>query len=222
MKTNSRIGLILLIFIAFISCDDPTSSEKFDGVFSGEIISSTTGEAIYPVYIFEEDSLLKIVVESNNYSIELEKGEHNILFSAIGYQDTIISINIDGRTTKEIVLTENSETGRVYGEFQDLLQLQQKIAENIDIANWTEKEIMDGVTGATILEDNSTTDFQQAQLFIADSLIKYADVYGQYWIKIQCGTYPLAGISEGYYSETIIVKVLPDTRVYKNFYLTKQ
>jgi len=116
---------------------------------------------------------------------------------------------------------ENSETGRIYGEFQDLLLLQQKISENNEIANWTEKQILDGVTGATIQEDNSNTDFQQAQLFIGDSLMKYADVYGQYWIKIQCGIYPVTGISAGFSSKTEIVKILPDSRIYKNYYLSK-
>jgi len=52
--------------------------------------------------------------------------------------------------------------------------------------------------------------------------MKYADVYGQYWIKIQCGTYPLTGKSDGYSSETEVVKVLPSSKIYNNFYLTPQ
>jgi len=217
-----RLIFISLILVAFISCQDPTSPENSDGIFSGEIISSAAGEAIYPVYIFEGDSLLRILDQNNSYSIKLDYGEHEILFSAIGYLDEVVSVNINGNSSREINLTENSETGRIYGEFQDLLLLQQKISENNEIANWTEKQILDGVTGATIQEDNSNTDFQQAQLFIGDSLMKYADVYGQYWIKIQCGTYPVTGISAGFSSKTEIVKILPDSRIYKNYYLSKQ
>ena len=200
MKT--RLIFILLVLAAFISCEDPTSSENVRGIFKGEIKSSITGMPIYPVYIFEGDSLLSIVDQNNHYSIELDNREHEIIFSAIGYLDAVVSVSINGNTSKEIELTENSETGRIYGEFQDLFLLQQKKSENNDLENWTEKQILDGVTGATIQEDNSNIDFHQAQLFISDSLMKYADVYGQYWIKIQCGSYPLTGRSEGFFSET--------------------
>ncbi len=97
--------------------------------------------------------------------------------------------------------------------------IEQKISQNSEIANWTEKQICDGVTGATIMEDNYDKEFQQPQLFIGDSLIKYADVYGQYWIEVQCGTYPLTGKCEGFSNKTEIIKVLPDSREYLNFYI---
>lgn len=222
MKINLRQICILIILIAIIYCDNPVSTEKLDGVFSGEIKSSTTGNPIYPVYCFEGDSLLSTVDHNNHYSIELNYGEHEIVFSALGFLDKVESVKINGDIRKEIKLTENSETGRIYGEFQNFILLQQKISENNDIKNWTEKQILDGVTGATIQVDNSNPDFQQAQLFIGDSLMGYADVYGQYWLKIQCGTYPLTGKCQGFFSKTRIVKVLPESRIYINFYLTPQ
>ena len=72
------------------------------------------------------------------------------------------------------------------------------------------------------MENNSSTNFEQAQVFIGDSLLSYADVYGQYWFEIQCGTYPMTGKSAGFSSETKVIKVLPDVKVYLNFYLPKK
>ncbi len=165
---------------------------------------------------------MNISKESNNFSIELQYGDHELTLSAIGYADSTISYYVHGDSNIEISLDANNDIGRVYGEFQDLFKFQQNISENNDIANWTEKQVFDSVTGATILEDNSTTNFEQAQLFIGDSLFGYADVYGQYWIKIQCGTYPLTGSSEEFSNETKIVKVLPNTKVYMNFFLNHE
>jgi len=169
-----------------------------------------------------DDVYIGILENSNNFAFELNPGEYEFIFSAIGYLDEVVTVTISGNYREEIVLTENSEIGRVYGEFQDSVKLEKKILENIEIANWDEKEIYDGVTGATILEDNSSIDFQQAKLFIGDSLVGYADVYGQYWLKIQSGTYPLTGKSEGFLDKTEKIKIMPDSRIYENFYLTPQ
>lgn len=171
-------------------------------------------------FIDEDQARENMLREVKNY--ELDPGEHELIFSAICYLDEIAMVNITGNTSKVITLTENSEAGRVYGEFQNILALEQKIEENNDIANWNEEQIYDGVTGATILEDNSSTEFQHAELFIGNSLTDYGDVYGQYWIKIQYGTYPITGKSEGYASKTQIVKILPDSRIYKNYYLSPE
>lgn len=212
---------MILLIVAIISCEDTEIPEKSNGVFSGNI-ASNSGEPIYPTYIFEGDSLLSILNANKQFSIELDNGEHEIIFSAIGYSDKVTSISINGDLSTEIKFEENQESGRIYGEFQDLILFQQKISEDSDLANWTEKQVLDGVTGATILEDNASTNFQQAQLFIGDSLISYADVYGQYWIEIQCGTYPITGKSEGFTDETKAIKVIPDSRVYFNYYLTHE
>jgi hypothetical protein len=206
--------------MAVISCENKVSPEKSKGLFSGEIYSADTGEPVYPVYVFEDDSLLSTVYQNHHYSIELNQGYHEILFSAVGYLDTLISVDINGHLMIEIKLTGNAETGKVYGEFQDLLLWQQRMAEDKDMENWTEQQIRDGVTGATIQEKNSNQEFQQAQIFIGDSLLGYADVFGQYWLKIQFGTYPLTGKSQGYTTKMKIVKVLPDSNIFNNFYLT--
>jgi hypothetical protein len=222
VKFNTGSPFVFLLLMVLISCEDPASTKRTDGVFSGEIKSAATSQSIYPVYIFEGDSLLCIVDQNSHYSIGLNEGDHEIIFSAIGYLDEVVSLSINGDQSREILLTENAETGRVYGEFQDLLLLQQKICENHDMANWTEQQIRDGVTGATIQEGNSDQDFQHAQLYVGDSLFGYADVYGQYWIRIQWGTYPLTGQSEGFSPETKTVKVQPDSSIYMNFYLTPE
>ena len=222
MKINIKLVFIVILLTIIISCEDSTSPNNSGGVFSGTIISSSTSEPVVSVFIFMDDVYLGMIENSNSFAFELNPGEYEFIFSAIGFLDEIVSVTINGNYNQEIVLTENSEIGRVYGEFQDSVKLEQKISDNNDIANWDEKEIYDGVTGATILEDNSSVDFQQAKLFIGDSLVGYADVYGQYWIKIQSGTYPLTGESEGFKNETKTIKILPDSKVYENFYLLPQ
>lgn len=222
MKMNSGQICLLFLLIAIFSCDNPTSPVNVKAIFSGEIKNAAKGEPVSPVYIFESDSLISTVDQNNHYSIELDYGEHEITFSALGFLDNVVPIKINGNIQKEIKLTENSASGRIYGEFQNLVIFQQKIAEFNNLKNWTEKEIMDGMTGATIQGDYSDPNFEQAQLFIGDSLMGYADVWGQYWMKVQCGTYPLTGKSKGFLSKTRIVKVLPESKIYINFYLKPQ
>lgn len=211
--------IFLILFIS--SCEKFDRSEERDFVLSGNI-TSVSGELIYPVYIFENNSLLAIRKDSNQYSLELKPGPHEITFSALAYKDARISTAIDGDNSLNITLEDNNETGRIYGEFQDSLLFQQKISENNELSSWTALEIMDGVSGATLMEDNVGSDFQQAQLFLGDSLLTYGDVYGQYWIEIQCGTYPITGVCAGFTSKTKLVQVLPDTKVYMNYYLRKE
>jgi hypothetical protein len=219
---NQKAGTLYLILFLFsiISCDDKIEQSSV-GIYSGKI-TSVSRLPIYPFYIIEGDSLLSIENENNQFSIELEEGEHKIVFSAIGYSDTIISIQISGNIYGDIQLKENKETGRIYGEFQDLKLFQQKATENNELAKWSDKQIMDGVTGATIMENNNSTNFEQAQVFIGDSMLGYADVYGQYWFEIQCGTYPLTGKSAGFLSETKVIKVAPRAKVDLNFFLQKK
>ena len=220
MNQKIRSYYYLLILIALFSCNETEIPEFSQGIFSGEIRSSE-GETIYPVYIFENDSLLGISKENNQFAIELTEGEHEILFSAIAYKDKTILLDFDEDFSTEIVLDESSETGKIYGEFQDSLLFQQNILENSELANWNEQEVLDGVTGATILEDNYIG-FEQAELFLGDSLLGYGDVYGQYWVRLQCGTYPISVNSAGFKSKTGIIKVLPETKVYSNFYMAKE
>lgn len=220
MTPKAQPFYMILLVVAVFSCKYVELIENSDGIFSGNI-TSNAGEPIYPVYILEGDSLLGIVNEDNSFIIQLNYGHHEITFSAFGYSDKITFATIDGNYNSEIILEKNNETGRIYGELQDLIKYQEKIAQNNGSVKWTEQEIFDGVTSATILEDNSNTNFKQAQIFIGDSLLTYADIYGQYWIKLQCGTYPLTGKSTGFSTETKAIKVIPNSKVYLNFFLNK-
>jgi len=220
MNQKIRKYCYLLLLVALFSCNETEMPEFSEGIFSGEIRNSE-GEAIYPVYIFENDSLLGISKENNQFSIELLKGEYDILFSALGYKDKIISLFIENDFELEVILEEDSQTGRIFGEFQDSLLFQQNILINNELANWNEQEVVDGVTGATILEDNYSG-FEHAELFLGDSLLGYGDVYGQYWVQLQSGTYPITVESAGFKSKTRVIKVLPETKVYSNFYMAKE
>jgi len=221
MYKKVTLYCLITILIAIVSCDKAEKPEISEFIYSGEIIS-TNGESIYPVYIIESNKLINIISENNLFSIELALGKHEILFSAIGYNDNIVSLDLSSDLNTEIIFEASSEIGRVYGEFQDSVFFQQKISENNEIASWNALQVFDGVTGATIQEDNSSTDFEQAQLFIGDSLLRYADVYGQYWIEMQCGTYPITGKNAGYIDKTTVIKVEPDSKVYYNFFMVEE
>ena len=220
MNQKTRSYCYLLLLFALFSCKETEMPEFSEGIFSGEIRSSE-GEAIYPVYIFESDSLIAILRDNNQFNLQLTKGEHEILFSAIAYKDKTILLDFEEDISLEIVLDKSTETGKIYGEFQDSLLFQQNILENSELANWNEQEVLDGVTGATILEDNYK-DFEHAELFLGDSLLGYGDVYGQYWVQLQSGTYPITVESAGFKSQTRIIKVLSETKVYSNFYMAKE
>lgn len=219
MENKIRILLFLTFVIYFNACEDSTSPLKNTSTLSGKITNSATGTSVPQVFIFLEDSLLTTLIKKTDYSFELESGMSLLTFSAIGYEDKKLELNLNENTTQNIELIPSSDKGRVYGEFQDIIKFQENVEENENMETWNEEEIYDGVTGATILEENSVTTFQQAELFIADSLLRYGDVYGQYWFEIQTGTYPISGKCEGYSSKTQIITVLPNTKTYLNYYL---
>ncbi|MGD8781212.1 MAG: carboxypeptidase-like regulatory domain-containing protein [Ignavibacteria bacterium] len=223
MKKIPEIIIMFTVLLAIDSCQENTSPKMTSAVLSGVIKSSINENIVYPVFIYSGDSLLTTTDESGEFSFKFDNGSYELLFSAEGYEDETVTFTIDGENlNKNIALIENSETGRVYGEFQDLELLNQKIEEDSSIADWSEKEIMDGVTGATMQEITYGAEIPYRLVFMGDSLKKYADGYGQYWLEIQCGTYPLTGKCDGFSSETKTVKVTSGSKVYLNFYLSPE
>jgi len=214
--------LILLIFLA-IQCDKATNPTETKGTISG-IVSDANGTAIYPAYIFTADTLLTTGDESGKYTIPaLEAGSYLIIFSALNYRDTTLQIQVTGgkTTTQNFNLTADATTARVLGEFQDLVIFNDSLITRPDLKDWEAKRIFEEVTGATLQAKTLGYDIPPCQLFLGDSLLTISDPFGQFWFKIQCGTYPIKGSSEGYESTTQIIKIMPDTRHYLNFYLNR-
>jgi len=102
MKIYFGIVFSPLFFVFLSSCEDSTSPQVEEGVFSGKVLNRSNDKPVYPVYIFKGYRLLAVLEQKNNYVIELEHGEHELMFSAIGYLDEIVAVSINGNTSKEI------------------------------------------------------------------------------------------------------------------------
>ena len=113
-------------------------------------------------------------------------------------------------------------TGTVLGEFQDETLWNQRLQEDSTLAEWSEKQICDAATGATL--QSKTLGYLVSDRVVSsqDSTLTTSDAWGQYGIIIDSGTYSLTGSCEGYESITHVVNVLPDSIIYVNFILPRQ
>jgi hypothetical protein len=62
----------------------------------------------------------------------------------------------------------------------------------------------------------------ERQVFLGDSLLTVSDGFGQYWFELQSGTYWIRGSCEGYKDVSQVVRVLPDSKTYYNFFLPRE
>jgi len=191
------------------------------GTLTGVIRS---GEIGLQGFLFWEDSLLTTTGSDGTFLLEkMKPGHYSLTASALGYGDTTQTINVVSAETTTVVfnLRPDSRKGQVLGEFQDGAFFRQMSLQNSDLQKWSEKEIFEGGTGATLQAKTFGPELPDRKVFLGDSLLGFADAWGQYAITIPWGTYPLTGTCEGYQSQTRVVKVVPNGRVYLNFYLWK-
>jgi hypothetical protein len=227
-----RLFLILLfglsIMLVVITCDkNPSEPKPTIGTIQGNVKSILPGNstAIHPAYIIVEDRLLATTDENGNYVIaSIEEGTYQLTCSALNYRDSTEQVSVLGGKTinHDFYLTPDSSIGRVYGEFQDVTLFNQRLQADPSLAQWDAKKIFDAATGATVQAKTFGYEIPNRKVFLGDSLLAISDVWGQYWFKIQCGTYPITGSCEGYYDSTQVIKVLPDARSYVNFFLRRK
>ncbi len=217
---------ILILFLILLSCLRNNSIEPREtkGTIQGTV-KSINNTVIHRAYLFSQDSLLADTNEQGIYVIAaVEEGLLDLTCSALNYRDTTVQVQVKGGkiATVDFVLAPDSTIGRVYGEFQDLNIFSDSLQSNPGMADWDAKYIFDAVTGATIQYKTFHYEIPERRVFLGDSLLVTADAWGQYWFKIQSGTYRITGSCDGYYDVARIIRVLPNSRNYINFFLTRK
>ncbi len=215
-RIRSFLYLILLLSLVWSE-----GCEKDPGEPSVHILvmDESNGTPIRHAFLFHGNEFLGISGESGTFpDMHLEPGTIALRCSAVGFadRDQKVHVNDRGITNATFPLTADDQTGRVYGELHDLEVFREQLTGQPEMARWTGRELFDGVTGATLFFDY---DQPPATIRLGDSLMAYADGYGQFWFEVQAGTYPLTAVSEGYKDTMEIVEVIPDTRTYVIFFL---
>jgi hypothetical protein len=216
----------ILSFIVWSACHHTTEQKETQTIVRGTVSCLRPGGAVivHPAFITSGETYLTTTNSQGVYSISgLKPGSYELTGSALFCGDTTLSVQVrEGHTTTlNFILSPDSATGKIFGEFQDGTLYQQRLQEDTTLANWTEKQIFEAATGATLQFKTLNDDVPDRYVFLGDSLMATADFWGQYYIIIPCGTYPLTGSCEGYKSEMRVVKVLPDSRNYINYILSR-
>jgi len=218
--------LVLGIIFAFLNCDNTTEPKETHGTITGSVQDiSQNNSPVYPAYLFWNDSLLTTTAEDGEFTIpELEPGNYQIICSALNYRDTTeqITVKTGKTTTHTFYLTPSLVSGRVWGEFEDMTLYNEILAADPSIAAWSEQEVYQGGTGATLQSKTLGYEVPDRKVWLGDSLLAKADNWGQYSFKLQYGTYPITATCEGYISIDTVITVIPDERIYINFFMYRQ
>ncbi len=214
--------LILLAVLLCSSCEDENQDWT---LIQGSVLNIEDHEQIHPSFLFLENELLATTLENGTFEIDsLEPGICSVLCSSLNFRDTLIQIVVkEGAITVfDFFLTSDDSLGRLYGELHDQSLYDAQLTRNPSIADWNGRELFDGVSGATIQTMTFDYDLPSAEIYIGDSLIALTDGFGQYWVDLQSGTYPLRVSMSGYKDTTQIIRQEPDTDIFANFILSKQ
>jgi len=133
-----------------------------------------------------------------------------------------IEVKVGAVTVHDFFLTPDDPRGRVYGELHDQALYEAQLSKNPSMADWNGKELFDGVSGATIQTMTFVYDLPSGEIYMGDSLIAMADGFGQYWVDLQAGTYPLRVSMPGWEDHIQVVMVPPNSDIFANFILSKQ
>lgn len=218
--------IIMLTIFLVLRCEKTVEPVETSGDIAGIVRSrAADAAAIYPAFIFAGDSLITSTTKNGEFTLSsLHEGYYEYTCSALSFRDTTLQVHVIGGKTTTVVfaMTPDSSTGRVYAEFQDNTLFQEALMTDSSLAEWSEKELFDGVTGATLQSKTLRMQLPDRKIFLADSLIAISDDFGQCWFELQCGTYPLRGECEGYEDGTKVVRITPDERVYTTFLMVRK
>jgi len=221
-------GILIISLSLFTTCDKGTEPEDNPAshALKGFVYHrAQQDKPVSPAYIFSEDSLLAVTDDQGAYLIDsLETGTHLLTCSALNYRDTTVQIDIIGTDIQnhDFYLTSDASTGRIYGEFHDIPLFNEIILDQPEKLTWTDKEMFEGTTGATIQKKWLHYDIPQIYIYLEDSLISGCDTFGQFWCQLQSGTYPIRGTCEDYEDVVEIIQVLPDDTTYINFFMERK
>jgi hypothetical protein len=222
-----KILLLLLSVLIGMACRQATEQIEMKGSVRGTVRCLREGgaEIVCLAFIFSGGSYLAATDEQGFYQIDtLTGGQHEITASALFCGDTTLSVEVKGgRTiTLDFYLTPDSSTGKIFGEFEDGTLYQQRLMEDSSLANWSEQHAFDVATGATLQYKTLKIDPGDRKVFLGDTLVATADAWGQYYLTIPCGTYPLTGSCAGYENVTRVLRARPNSRNYLNFILPRE
>lgn len=217
---------VLLCLVVGIACERHHATEsKETSITIHGMVRNPQGAGIYPAYLIGGNRLLAKTNAQGEYAFTLLTKEPSLMLlcSALDYRDTtvVVSLPDEGLVPLDFVLTPDSTIGKVYGEFQDHALFTQAVEADPSMKNWGAKQIFDAATGATMQYKTFGYPVPPQEVYLEDSLLATSDAWGQFSFKLQCGTYPLRGMCEGYQDTTQIVKILPNTPNYVIFFLSK-
>lgn len=225
MRKNINCTLYLILLAALSICSSCEKEDSDETVLLGTIKSKLDDQAIFPAFLILGDELLATSDESGDYKItSLAPGEYTLVCSSINFDDESIVIEIEeGKiTSNDFLMSPGNSLGSVYGELHDQGLYDEQLMADPSMAAWTNQELYDGVSGATIQTMTFGYDLPSAEIYIGDSLLALTDGFGQYWVDLQAGTYPLRVSMPGYRDSTQIMRVEPDSDNYSNFILSQQ
>lgn len=209
----------------FMGCRDKHWPEPLTGQLQITIKEQQNSNSGIKAYLFLNDSLYgKTDVHGTYENNSIKTGKYILTCSAINFRDTTLNITINGGefTKLHFYLLPDTSVGTIYGEFQDLLIFDQKLINKPQMKTWGEKEIYDAVTGATMYKIAIPDPYPPRTVSLDDSIIAISDGFAQYWFTIQSGTYLITGACNGYNDTSRIIKVLPGSNNYINFFLRKK
>jgi len=202
-------------------------SEKIESTetgIKGTVKDIAQDALIYPAYIIHGQELLATTDEDGYFEItSLEEGIYTLVCSALNYSDQSLQLAVEegAIVSQDFLLTSDEQTGTVYGELHDQVLYDEQLISDPGMADWTGKELFDGVSGATI-QKKSFPDLPPGDIYIGDSLFFSTDDYGQYWSDIQHGTYPIRVSLSGYRDSMQILRIVPDSSAFANFILREE
>lgn len=217
--------VILIIFLAFTAIQCNNEDSESSGPILSINVKDIKGATGIQATIFANDSLYGICDKDGNLTIEkMEPGNYKLICSALYFRDTAISIFINENEPVKLnfTLPIDSSMGRVYGEFQDMQLYKGAISKKPEIDTWDEKKKFDALTGATLFYKNFDDSLPPRLVIMNQDTIAIADGFGQYWFKIQSGTYQIEGLCESYKNSKVTITVGPNSKNYQNFYLEKK
>lgn len=115
---------------------------------------------------------------------------------------------------------------RVYGEFQDQACFDETLAEDPLLAEATEQELYDGLSGATLQTKTLGREVPGRWVCLAGpdgkprgEPVAWSDGFGQYWLVLPPGTWTLVAGCEGWENAVRTVTLTEGKDVCLNFFL---
>lgn len=217
---------VLFIFVVIASCKKDDDDPKKD-VSLKVIVKSAVSNAGIKAYIFLGDSLYGTTNTNGEFSAPTVKtGKYEFTVSAPYFRDTTYQLNLSSNVNLNFSLTIDSTMGELYGEFEDMTLWRQELKKTADLASWSENKVWQITTGATILYKNFDYELPNRYVLLGNDTIAQTDGFGQYFIKLQCGTYKLTGSCGGYSNASGVIKVKQTVNStdmnFLNFYLERK